>query len=110
MRQLAAYSWPGNVRELRNAIERAVVLGEAREILAEDLPETVLSASPPQLDSPGRYHERVREAKRQIVAAALREANGNYNQAAARLGILPSNYHRLLRELDLRAAPSEEIK
>jgi transcriptional regulator with GAF, ATPase, and Fis domain len=110
MRHLTAYAWPGNVRELRNAIERAVVLGEAPEILPEDLPETVLNSGPRQQDSPSAYIERVREAKRQIVAGALRETKGNYIQAAARLGIFPSNFHRLLRELNLRTLPADEIK
>jgi DNA-binding NtrC family response regulator len=40
-RMLAAHSWPGNVRELRNAVERAVVLGDADMIRAEDMPPTM---------------------------------------------------------------------
>jgi len=38
MDELMLYDWPGNVRELENAIERAVVVGKAREILPENLP------------------------------------------------------------------------
>ena len=30
MNHLARYDWPGNVRELKNAIEAAMLLGEAR--------------------------------------------------------------------------------
>nr|HEX4317929.1 sigma 54-interacting transcriptional regulator [Kofleriaceae bacterium] len=37
------YAWPGNVRELRNAIERAVVLGEREVIVPQDLPPQVLA-------------------------------------------------------------------
>jgi DNA-binding NtrC family response regulator len=36
--RLLAHPWPGNVRELRNAVERAVVLGDGDWIRAEDLP------------------------------------------------------------------------
>ncbi|MCE9576661.1 MAG: sigma 54-interacting transcriptional regulator [Deltaproteobacteria bacterium] len=36
--RLAAHPWPGNVRELRNAIERAVVLGDGEWVKADDLP------------------------------------------------------------------------
>lgn len=36
--EMMVYDWPGNVRELENAIERAVVVGKARQILPEDLP------------------------------------------------------------------------
>lgn len=38
MDEMMLYEWPGNVRELENAIERAVVVGKSRKILAEDLP------------------------------------------------------------------------
>ncbi|MEK6543276.1 MAG: sigma-54 dependent transcriptional regulator [Elusimicrobiota bacterium] len=36
--QLMAYAWPGNVRELEHAVERAVIMCAAEEILPEDLP------------------------------------------------------------------------
>ena len=36
--EMMLYDWPGNVRELENAIERAVVVGKARQIMPEDLP------------------------------------------------------------------------
>jgi transcriptional regulator with GAF, ATPase, and Fis domain len=51
---LASHSWPGNVRELRNAVERAVVLGDADQIRAEDLPPTMTSrlSSPRRTSSP----------------------------------------------------------
>jgi len=41
------YSWPGNVRELRNAIERAIVLGDRELIMAHDLPPQVLAMAQP---------------------------------------------------------------
>jgi DNA-binding NtrC family response regulator len=40
---MTRYSWPGNVRELRNAIERAIVLGDRDQIIAQDLPPQVLA-------------------------------------------------------------------
>ncbi len=41
---MTRYHWPGNVRELRNAIERAIVLGDRELIMAHDLPPQVLAA------------------------------------------------------------------
>lgn len=38
MDELMLYEWPGNVRELENAIERAVVVGKGRKVMAGDLP------------------------------------------------------------------------
>ena len=46
---MTRYAWPGNVRELRNAVERAIVLGERDQILPQDLPPQVLAmAQPPR--------------------------------------------------------------
>jgi DNA-binding NtrC family response regulator len=36
---LTAYDWPGNIRQLENAIFRAVVLSEGRELLERDFPQ-----------------------------------------------------------------------
>jgi transcriptional regulator with GAF, ATPase, and Fis domain len=51
---MTRYSWPGNVRELRNAIERAMVLGDREQIMAHDLPPQVLAmaAAPRARNSP----------------------------------------------------------
>jgi DNA-binding NtrC family response regulator len=42
---MTRYPWPGNVRELRNAVERAIVLGDRDLIMAQDLPPQVLAQS-----------------------------------------------------------------
>ncbi|HSE19689.1 MAG TPA: sigma 54-interacting transcriptional regulator [Pyrinomonadaceae bacterium] len=98
---LLAYDWPGNVREMENAIERAVVLGNTEVLLPEDLPEALWAASPaPQ--NPISYHEAVNEMKKQLILRVLEETNGNYTDAAKRLGIHPTNLHRLIRMLGLR--------
>src|SRR5439155_9636102 len=101
---LMKYHWPGNVRELENAIERAVVLGPGRVILPEDLPETVLEAGWTEADGPAKYHQSVKEMKRQMIVLALQQAKGSYQEAAKMLGIHPNSLLRLMRNLDVKAA------
>ncbi len=103
---LQAYDWPGNVRDLENAIERAVVLGSADLIAAEDLPEAVLECLPAETRQVGAYHETVRNEKRQVIREALDVAGGSFTEAAKLLGIHPNYLHRLVRNLGLRGAAS----
>jgi two-component system response regulator HydG len=107
---LLNYSWPGNVRELENAIERAVVLGSTASILPEDLPETVLEAEPTagsDATPATKYHEAIREAKRQLITRALEQSSGGITEAARALGVHPNYLHRLIRNLNLRPEPKK---
>ncbi len=45
MATMTRYPWPGNVRELRNAIERAIVLGDREQIMQQDLPPQMLAVA-----------------------------------------------------------------
>ncbi|HEX8475786.1 MAG TPA: sigma 54-interacting transcriptional regulator [Pyrinomonadaceae bacterium] len=102
---LTTYDWPGNVRELENAIERAVVLGSTELILPEDLPEMVLEAEhgdEAAATTLTKYHEVVREAKKQIILKAFESAGGSYTEAAKLLGVHPNYLHRLIRNLNLK--------
>jgi DNA-binding NtrC family response regulator len=99
MECLQLHDWPGNVRELENLIERAVVLGSSDMILLEDLPEELAERSPQVKTG---FLSSVREAKRNLVMRAIREAGGNYTEAAKSLGIHPNYLYRLLRTLGLK--------
>lgn len=99
---LHAHNWPGNVRELQNAIERALVLGSTEMITPDDLPEAFFETGEMVALPSGGYHEELRKAKKLIVLKAVEDAQGNYTEAAKRLGVHPTNLHRLIRNLDLR--------
>lgn len=103
---LAQYDWPGNVRELENAIERAVVMGSGDLLLPEDLPESILETEPASGSAVtvARYHEAVKETKKQLISKAVEQAGGNYTEAAKLLGVHPNYLHRLIRNLNLRAS------
>jgi Nif-specific regulatory protein len=103
---LMAYDWPGNVRELENAVEHAVVLGLDTLILREDLPDAVAEAglSPAAAVDPAtaRFHDAVKQTKKDLIVRAVEEAGGNYNAAARLLGLHPNYLHRLIKNLELK--------
>ncbi len=112
---LERYPWPGNVRELRNAIERAVVLGEGELIVPEDLPEALLEVATARGADGGteassaipaipRFHGAVNDFKKRLILDAVKESRGNVSQAAHLLGLHPNYLHRLITNLELRAA------
>jgi len=95
---LKNYSWPGNVRQLRNAIERAKILAEENELLAENLPPEILRCSretvalPPgsdaDLDTISRFH----------IADTFHRHQGNKTRTARALGISRRTLYRLLEK------------
>jgi Nif-specific regulatory protein len=105
---LERYSWPGNVRELKNAIERAVALGEGELIVPADLPEAVLEAAAgagkDEAVGLPELHAAVNDFKKRLILDAVRGAHGNISSAARSLGIQPNYLHRLITNLELRAA------
>ncbi len=102
---LQSYGWPGNVRELENAMERAVVIGSSDMILPEDLPEPLLeTSSTGNSEAPGKYHDAIRNLKKQLILGALEQAGGSFTQAAKILGVHSNYLHRLINNLDLRVA------
>ncbi|MFH1296261.1 MAG: sigma-54 dependent transcriptional regulator [Bacteroidota bacterium] len=58
LRRLEEFDFPGNVRELENMIERAIVIGNGKEIRLKDLPlgKTVIDNSVESLDDHEKIH------------------------------------------------------
>jgi transcriptional regulator with GAF, ATPase, and Fis domain len=101
---LLQYDWPGNIRELENAMERAVVIGSSDLILPEDLPETLLESSSSSAAAPAKYHDAIRNLKKQLILSTFEQSGGSFTETAKVLGVHPNYLHRLIRNLDLRLA------
>jgi transcriptional regulator with GAF, ATPase, and Fis domain len=101
---LGNYDWPGNIRELENAIERAIVVGASEWILPEDLPEALSDTVVRVAAEPGGFHESIRTVKKQLILQALEQSQGSFTQAAKRLGLHANYLHRLVGNLNLKAA------
>jgi two-component system response regulator AtoC len=90
-RLLFEYPWPGNVRELENTIERAMVLAEGDQIVAQDLPERLREARDPvqaQLASGElSVKKTMRIVEEILIRRALQRTKGNRTRAAEVLEI-----------------------
>jgi DNA-binding NtrC family response regulator len=89
MKILLDYSWPGNIRELRNTMERLIVLASDREIIADDLPQSILRGDA-QKSLPGNPGSGVVKTLEQLEHEHIERVlavESNQERAAAILGI-----------------------
>jgi DNA-binding NtrC family response regulator len=86
--RLQTYGWPGNIRELRNAVERAMLLGEGPMLTLGDFPMT--SAAPGRLtegvELPANGID-LEQLERSLVVQALERSGWNQTRAATLLGL-----------------------
>jgi DNA-binding NtrC family response regulator len=111
MDMLVSYRWPGNVRELQNAVERAVVLCEDKQIDRSLFPflepepgdssmEIMAITALPYRDAMDRASA---SFQRQYLLEVLKRAGGNVTRAAEQAGIERESFHRLLRKCNVQA-------
>ncbi|BAX81306.1 sigma-54-dependent transcriptional regulator [Labilibaculum antarcticum] len=89
--KLMGYSWPGNVRELQHTIEKAVILTDNPELLAEEF-----------LFKERRINEIKNEAvsfeemEKQLIGSSMDRHKGNMSHIAKELGVTrPTLYHKI---------------
>ena len=95
------YHWPGNVRELRNAIERAVVLGNGAEILPEDLPIFDNHAKYSGLQVGLTLQEAINTFKKEFIKLNLENTGGSRSKAAKVLDIQRTYLSSLISKYNL---------
>lgn len=83
MEKLIRYSWPGNVRELQHMTEKAVILGEGKELGADDF---FFGSRPGEKKSLEEILN-LEELEREAIKRAIEKHNGNITRAVAELGI-----------------------
>lgn len=111
MRVLENYTWPGNVRQLKNVVQRMVILaGESG--ITKELVDTsmggVVAMTPSDFTSPELSLKNARPLKemekefRCRYVRFIQEHTRTDTEAAQLLGMAPSNFHRLCRELGFK--------
>lgn len=81
---LASYAFPGNVRELKGLVERAVLLCEGSELLAEHF--SLRMDTVPEVGSLN-LRERLEQIERSLLIDCLRKNDGNQTLSARELGL-----------------------
>jgi DNA-binding NtrC family response regulator len=94
---LLSHSWPGNIRELRNAIERAVLLGEG-SLDPGDFFLGPAAEAPPSSALP--FPARLDRIERAAARAMMQVCGGNKSEAAKSLGISRKRLYALLGRED----------
>lgn len=115
--RLRAYHWPGNVRQLRNAMERACALGQAPELVLEDLPPEVrddsvaMPAASVDADS-GTFQEmkarRIAAMEQTYVEGLLKKHKGNVTHCSEEAGMARSAFQKLMQKYAIRSADYRE--
>jgi len=96
MLALTSYDWPGNVRELENAIERAVVFTNGKQIPLSVLPQNVSAFAESRHSLTFKIGTPLRELERNAIDITLHHTRGDKNMAARLLGIATRTIYRHL--------------
>jgi Nif-specific regulatory protein len=102
MDKMVQYDWPGNIRELRNAIERAVVMGNGKEIVPQDLPIRTARANYPGLQVGLTLEKALNRFKKEFIVINLKHTGGNRSKAAKVMDIQRTYLSRLISKYDLK--------
>jgi two-component system, NtrC family, nitrogen regulation response regulator NtrX len=108
MEELERHSWPGNVRELANIVERLIILHAGAELGAAEV-RSVLLGSPTNPvaargnggSCDGSLTSLLDGFERDLIQAALDQADGSVTEAARRLHTDRANLYRRIRRLEI---------
>jgi Nif-specific regulatory protein len=99
--KMTQYDWPGNVREFKNAIERAVVMGDGREIMPDDLPILSSKMKYPGMQVGLTLNEALNHFKKEFIRLNLDSTDGNRSKASKMMGIQRTYLSRLISKYSL---------
>ncbi len=104
--RLQTYGWPGNIRELRNAVERAMLLGEGKVLTTADFPMMTEARSLTEgVELPPNGID-LDQLERSLVVQALDRSGWNQTRAATLLGLNRDQIRYRIEKFKLERTPS----
>lgn len=94
LKRLEQYDFPGNVRELENMIERAIVIGNGKEIRLKDLP---IAAA-----TPGNSAESLQELEKTHILQTLAKLDWNISRSAKMLKVDRVTLYNKIKKYNLK--------
>lgn len=97
--KLLRYPFPGNVRELQYAIERAVIMSEGEQLLADDIIFSPIESAVPDASEPKDL--KLSTVERDTILKVIRKNGGNITKAAKELGLTRTALYRRINKYDI---------
>jgi DNA-binding NtrC family response regulator len=95
---LLTYHWPGNVRELQHVVERAVIMTDGMQIIADDVQ---LGAQKSGKTAVVQVDMALGAMEKLMVKQAIDKHKGNISKAAADLGLTRAALYRRIEKFEL---------
>ncbi len=96
---LLSHPWYGNIRELQHAVEKAVIIAEGTQLLADHFSLNNRTTRPPSAapDEPVTLED----MERKMIADAIERCQGNLTAVASRLGITRQTLYNKMKKFGL---------
>jgi DNA-binding NtrC family response regulator len=100
LKRLQQYDFPGNVRELENMIERAIVVGNGKEIRLKDLPLKTSAPTDPA--------ESLQELEKKHILGTLNKFDWNISRTAKILKVDRVTLYNKIKKYNLKKPKGKE--
>ncbi|MDZ7740763.1 MAG: helix-turn-helix domain-containing protein [Bacteroidota bacterium] len=95
LKKLREYDFPGNVRELENMIERAIVVGNGKEVMLKDLPL--------EKDQMSTSYESLQDLEKKYIREVLDKYDWNISKSARALKIDRVTLYNKIKKYELKS-------
>ncbi len=96
IKKLSEYTWPGNIRELENAIEKAVILSEDKDIRVDSF-----HLQDKDVKNSEKWPLKFEDIEKQAIIRAIENNGGKLIDAAAELGLTRQTIYNKCKKYEI---------